>query len=253
MEAIGQRLKEILEEKGVTMYRISKEVGVSKSTLTNYITGRTKPDSIKLAAICDFLGVNKVWLLTGIGERWVSASTVQVVNEVREALAEYRRTEPELTYEAKLASQVLIKNVPLVNQYAYAGYLSGYTNQTYMDELPAVPFIVDHEAQGNYVAFEVRGDSMNDGTEDSYLEGDRLLCREIQRHLWEQSRLHIRKWDFVIVHKDGILIKRIIDHNTQTHELTIHSLNPLYDDRILRMDEIRQIFNVIEIQRTKRR
>lgn len=253
METIGKRLKEVLGNKGITMYRISKEVGVSKSTLANYITDRTKPDSIKLAAICDFLGINKVWLLTGNGEPLVSASTVQLVNEVREAAMGYGRKPPVVEDEAQLTNQVLIKNVPLVNQYAYAGYLSGYTNQTYMDELPAVPFIVDHEAQGNYVAFEVRGDSMNDGTEDSYLEGDRLLCREIQRHLWEQSRLHIRKWDFVIVHKDGILIKRIIDHNTQTHELTIHSLNPLYDDRIIRMDEIRQIFNVVEIQRTKRR
>lgn len=253
METIGKRLKEVLGNKGITMYRISKEVGVSKSTLANYITDRTKPDSIKLAAICDFLGINKVWLLTGNGEPLVSASTVQLVNEVREAAMGYGSKPPVVEDEAQLTNQVLIKNVPLVNQYAYAGYLSGYTNQTYMDELPAVPFIVDHEAQGNYVAFEVRGDSMNDGTEDSYLEGDRLLCREIQRHLWEQSRLHIRKWDFVIVHKDGILIKRIIDHNTQTHELTIHSLNPLYDDRIIRMDEIRQIFNVVEIQRTKRR
>lgn len=253
METIGQRLKKVLEEKDITMYRISKELGLSKSTLTNYITGRTKPDSIKLAAICDFLGINKVWLLTGNGEPLVSPFTVQVVNEVREAAIEYRRADPAPLNEVQLANQVLIKNVPLVNQYAYAGYLSGYTNQSYMDELPAVPFIVDHEAQGNYVAFEVRGDSMNDGTEDSYLEGDRLLCREIQRHLWAQSRLHIRKWDFVIVHKDGILIKRIIDHNTQTHELTIHSLNPLYEDRIIRLDEIRQIFNVIEIQRTKRR
>lgn len=122
-----------------------------------------------------------------------------------------------------------------------------------MATLPTIPFIVDHEAQGNYVAFEVKGDSMNDGTEDSYLEGDRLLCREIQSHLWVTSKLHIRKWDFVIVHQEGILVKRIIDHNVDSHTITIHSLNDMYPDRVIDLAEVKQIFNVIELQRPRRR
>lgn len=146
-----------------------------------------------------------------------------------------------------------IINVPLVNQYAYAGYLSGYSDAEYIESLPTIPFIVDHEAQGHYIAFEVRGDSMNDGTEESYLEGDRLLCREIKRELWADSKLHIRKWDFVIVHKDGILIKRILDHNVEEGTITIHSLNPIYPDRVINLAEVYQIFNVIEFWRPRRR
>ena len=63
--------------------------------------------------------------------------------------------------------------IPLVNQFAYAGYLDGYTDASYMEQLPKIPFIVDKEGHGNYIAFEVKGDSMNNGTEESYLEGDR--------------------------------------------------------------------------------
>ena len=157
------------------------------------------------------------------------------------------------TNEAIPINQNYIINVPLVNQYAQAGYLCSYEDATYMATLPTIPFIVDHEAQGNYVAFEVKGDSMNDGTEDSYLEGDRLLCREIQSHLWVTSKLHIRKWDFVIVHQDGILVKRIIDHNVDSHTITIHSLNDMYPDRVIDLTEVKQIFNVIELQRPRRR
>lgn len=157
------------------------------------------------------------------------------------------------TNEAIPINQNYIINVPLVNQYAQAGYLCGYEDATYMATLPTIPFIVDHEAQGNYVAFEVKGDSMNDGTEDSYLEGDRLLCREIQSHLWVTSKLHIRKWDFVIVHQEGILVKRIIDHNVDSHTITIHSLNDMYPDRAIDLTEVKQIFNVIELQRPRRR
>ena len=138
-------------------------------------------------------------------------------------------------------------------QYAQAGYLCGYADEAYMASLPTIPYIVDHEAQGHYVAFEVKGDSMNDGTEDSILEGDRLLCREIMPHLWSDSKLHIRKWDFVIVHTEGILVKRIIDHNVENHTITIHSLNSIYPDRIINLSEVKQIFNVIELQRPRRR
>jgi len=146
-----------------------------------------------------------------------------------------------------------ILQVPLVNQYAYAGYVSGYADREYMDTLPAIPFIVDQEAHGNYVAFEVRGDSMDDGSDEAYKEGDRLLCREIRQDLWVNSKLHIRKWDFVIVHQEGILIKRIVDHDTMNHTLKIHSLNPEYPDRVVDLREVRKIFNVIEMNRPRRR
>lgn len=155
--------------------------------------------------------------------------------------------------EAIPLNQNYIINVPLVNQYAQAGYLCGYQDAAYMATLPTIPFIIDHEAKGNYVAFEVRGDSMNDGTEESYLEGDRLLCREIYSQYWVDSKLHIKKWDFVIVHEEGILVKRIIDHDVENHTITIHSLNNMYPDRVIDLSEIKQIFNVVELQRPRRR
>ena len=157
------------------------------------------------------------------------------------------------TNEAVPLNQNFIINVPLVNQYAQAGYICGFQDAAYIATLPTIPFIIDHEAKGNYVAFEVRGDSMNDGTEESYLEGDRLLCREIASYLWVESKLHIRKWDFVIVHEDGILVKRIIDHDVENHTITIHSLNDMYPDRVIDLAEVKQIFNVIELQRPRRR
>jgi len=146
-----------------------------------------------------------------------------------------------------------IMNIPLVNQYAYAGYICGYGDREYIEDLPTIPFIVDHEGRGNYIAFEVKGDSMNDGTEESYLEGDRLLCREIDPSLWKTYKLHIRKWDFIIVHEEGILIKRIIDHDVENGFITIHSLNEFYPDKVLDLREVRQIFNVVELQRPRRR
>ena len=160
---------------------------------------------------------------------------------------------PVPKYNEAVPIQQDVVYIPLVNQFAYAGYLDGYSDCTYLEQLPKVPFIVDHEGHGNYIAFEVKGDSMNNGTEESYLEGDRLYCREIQPHLWATSKLHLRKWDFVIVHEDGIVVKRIIDHDVENHTITIHSLNDMYPDRVIDLCDVKQIFNVIESVRPRRR
>ena len=144
-----------------------------------------------------------------------------------------------------------IMYVPLVNKYAYAGYLSGFGDGEYIQSLPTLPMIADREGRGVYMAFEVRGDSMDDGTRHSYEQGDLIICREIARHHWA-NKLHIAKYDFVVVHRtEGILLKKIIHHDTKAGTLTLHSLNTLYDDISVSLDDVAQIFNVIKVEREK--
>ena len=216
----AEEVIKLLRESKLSNYVISKQTHISQSTLGNYKNGKTKPTPANTEILLQFFS---------------SENALAIENEAIPLNQNYRI------------------NVPLVNQYAQAGYICGFQDAAYIATLPTIPFIIDHEAKGNYVAFEVRGDSMNDGTEESYLEGDRLLCREIAPYLWAESKLHIRKWDFVIVHEGGILVKRIIDHNVENHTITIHSLNDMYPDRVIDLAEVKQIFNVIELQRPRRR
>lgn len=231
---LKERMFYLIEREGLNPNQFYTISGLGNGYLNNVGESFRKPTIEKIKK--SFPHWNMDWILYEQGEPIVEVPKRKI--EVLEAIP---------------LNQNHIIEVPLVNQYAYAGYLCGYEDATYIAALPTLPFIVDHEAQGNYVAFEVKGDSMNDGTEDSYLEGDRLLCREIQPHLWVSSKLHIRKWDFVIVHEDGILVKRITDHDVENHTITIHSLNDMYPDRVIDLAEVKQIFNVIELQRPRRR
>ncbi len=234
-----ERFYEVRDALGLTDYKIQTSVeGITKNMLDKLRQGIVTEVSIKILKpfIEAYPQVNVNYILTGSGSMF---------NQEQGAI--------ETKVEAKPIDTEIIIQVPLVNQYAYAGYLSGYQTDTYLDSLPTIPFIADHEMKGNYIAFEVKGDSMNDGTEESYLEGDKLFCREIPQHLWVDSKLHIRKWDFVIVHEEGILVKRIIDHDVQNHTITVHSLNDFYPDKVIDLAEVRQIFNVVEMQRPKRR
>lgn len=233
MEA-WERIQKIMDEEGLNKNSFSKAIGISNNvTITRIINEKRSPSRSTCEKIVSaFPKYNLTWILTGEGNMLTDITSIE---------------------EASPIDEPIILRVPLVSQYAHAGYLAGYADASYMDSLPTIPYIVDHEALGHYVAFEVKGDSMNDGTEDSILEGDRLLCREIQPHLWVSSKLHFRKWDFVIVHTEGILVKRIIDHDVDNHTITIHSLNSMYPDKVINLADVKQIFNVIELQRPRRR
>lgn len=90
---------------------------------------------------------------------------------------------------------------------------------------------------------------MDNGTVESIVAGDVVLCREIKRDLW-RSKLHITKWSFVIVHRElGIVIKKISSHNTSDGIITLRSINPEYEDFNVKLDDCLQIFNVIKIMR----
>ena len=143
--------------------------------------------------------------------------------------------------------------IPLVSQYAYAGYLSGFGDPDYIETLPMVDFIPDREMTGNWVAFEVRGDSMDDGTKHGYEQGEIVICREVEPYLYKDSKLHYNQRDFVIVHEEGILLKRVIDHDVENHTIVIHSLNPIYPDRVLNLSQVRQIFSVVESRIQRKR
>lgn len=232
----GQEIiNKVLEELNLKAPTFAESIGVKYQRIFDLQKGKVKKISSSLAndIISKYGQFNLTWLLTGEGE---------MLN-----------TPNQPSDEASPIDEPIILRVPLVSQYAQAGYLCGYADAAYMATLPTIPYIVDHEAQGHYVAFEVKGDSMNDGTEDAILEGDRLLCREIMPHLWADSKLHIRKWDFVIVHTEGILVKRIIDHDVENHTITIHSLNSMYPNKVINLADVKQIFNVIELQRPRRR
>lgn len=221
------RLRQAIDNKTIngkkaTAYSIGRDTAVSKASVLQYLNG-TQPSIEKVRILAEYLGVSTDWLLNG------DEGNVELT--------------PVLEFV----------DFPLVRQCAYAGYLSGYADEEYVESLPTATFIIDQTIHGKYISFDVKGDSMNDGSADSYQEGDRVLCREVQLNLWAESKLHFTKWDFVIVHKDGVLLKRIINHDVENKTITIHSLNPLYQDKVLSLCDVSQILNVVQQMRPRRR
>ena len=223
------RIKKVIEAEKMSPSAFAKKIGYNQSNLSKVLRGTREVPNNLIKAIVDTLGIDRTWLLTGIGSMYKEGESASVFTPSR------------------------LAGIPLVSQYAYAGYLSGYADQEYIESLPVIDFTPDREMTGNWLAFEVKGDSMDDGSKESYVDGEIVICREVEPDYWRDSRLFINKRDFVIVHEDGILIKRIIEHDVEKHLITIHSLNPMYRDRVINLAEVRQIFSVVESRVQRRR
>lgn len=141
-----------------------------------------------------------------------------------------------------------VKIVPAKGQ---AGYLRGFPDPEYYDDLPTLTIQVNGNHRGAYLAFEVSGNSMTpariEDMPDAILEGWYVIGRELPRHHWEY-KLHTHAHAYwVIVHKtEGILIKNISNHDVENGRITIHSLNPDYEDEELELKDIEQIFSGIK-------
>ncbi|MBB6131797.1 LexA family transcriptional regulator [Mucilaginibacter lappiensis] len=150
-----------------------------------------------------------------------------------------------------LGDGTLRMRVPIIPAKAQAGYLRGFQDPEYYDDLKTLSVEVYKEHRGNYLAFEVDGDSMMT-TDPSLFEymalpGWKAVGREVQRHHWK-FKLHTHKTDtWIIVHNyEGILIKNIVNHDVDAATITIHSLNPKYQDEVLQLNDIAQIFSVVK-------
>lgn len=54
---------QLLQEKGISAYRLSKDTGISTASLTDWKKGRTTPKVDKLQKIADYFGVDLNYLL----------------------------------------------------------------------------------------------------------------------------------------------------------------------------------------------
>lgn len=57
--------EQLLQKFGVTAYKVSKETGITQSTLSDWKRGRSTPKSDNMKKIADFFGVSVDYLMTG--------------------------------------------------------------------------------------------------------------------------------------------------------------------------------------------
>lgn len=71
----------LLQKYGVTSYKLSKEIGITQTTLSNWKSGRSTPNVQNLQKIADYFGVTVDYLMTGVENPESKKSTLTPKDE----------------------------------------------------------------------------------------------------------------------------------------------------------------------------
>lgn len=200
-------------------------LSVSRQTYYNWIKQDSIPEA-KALLIEKKLLENEITSLQAASETIMSYNNTSMKSEVRQV--------PHTDY----------MEVSYLSIEAQAGYMDSLENNQ-IPNLDTMLVPVEFE-KGNYLVVEVSGESMNDGTLRSVCDGDRLLCKDLQKHHW-RNKLHYKQYLFVIVGRDGIVCKQVTGHDVEKGIITCHSWNPQYKDYVIHLDEVYQLLYVKKI------
>ena len=67
MEEIKDRMKKLRRQLDMTQDDFSKKLGLARSSIASYETGRREPTNAIVVSICREFGINEIWLRTGEG------------------------------------------------------------------------------------------------------------------------------------------------------------------------------------------
>jgi transcriptional regulator with XRE-family HTH domain len=126
------------------------------------------------------------------------------------------------------------ENIELVPAKAAAGYLNGYADPTFIQELNKfrLPFL----PSGTYRAFEIKGDSML-----PIQPGSVIISEYVDN--WK----HIKDGHtYIILSKhDGIVFKRVFNQIEDNGTLILRSDNTSYPAYTIKMDEVLEVWKAV--------
>lgn len=225
-------VRKIRESLGYTQEEFGNLIGVSRNTVMNYEKGGTIPKSKR--QILNELITNKHNIVQS------DSNTISVA-EPQEL---YSNKNGNVYYERNDKLYISVKLVPVK---AFGSYLSEYQDSDFYESLEHREFRVDHMGRGNYICFEVEGNSMDGGNINDAPAGAELLCRELGRQHWKDGfRDSIYGW--VIVHNNTVVFKDITDFNPETGDIVCSSRSglPQHPDFTINLNDVRQIWKVIK-------
>ena len=143
-------------------------------------------------------------------------------------------SDTKTNYIAKRRAQKLANgrtDIPFVPIKAAAGYLAGYGDPEFIDELNT--FTLPMLAGGDYRAFEIVGDSMMPTPSGSVIVGERISSMDDVKS----------NQTYIVVSKtDGIVYKRIMKNNKQKNKMTLVSDNPSYQPYTINAEDVIEVW-----------
>ncbi|TMM58874.1 helix-turn-helix transcriptional regulator [Maribacter algarum] len=230
-------LKQLRRKKKINQTDLAHAVGVSLRTIQLYEKKNANIPIKNLTKIANYFEVSIAELYS------------HEVNEEQDIYKLSSATSDSTLTVKKIDAKKWIVNAPLVTVKKLRDYCHETENREFLKSLPSLSFVVENIESGTYVAFEIMGNSMENGTADSIPSGAIVLAKEILQEDLEM-RGKVKNPKAIIIFGENILCKEIINYDEKSKQITCHSLNtsPEYADFEIPVSEIKQLFEVIKKQ-----
>jgi transcriptional regulator with XRE-family HTH domain len=210
MSTAGKNLKYLRKLRGWTQEEFAAKLHIKRSLLGAYEEERAEP---------------RIEVLESVGEIFKLTLDELLLTELGESKGNYlakRRAQ-------KLASGS--SEITFVPVKAAAGYLAGYSDPEYIDELNT--FTLPMLAPGTYRAFEIVGDSMLPTPSGSIIIGE--MTGNIEDVKSNQTYI-------IISRNEGIVYKRVMKTGKARGKLTLVSDNTAYQPYTVNASDILEIW-----------
>ena len=196
MSFAGKNLKYLRKLRGWTQEDFAARIKIKRSLLGAYEEERAEPRLEVLELVSEIFKVSLDELF------------LKDLGETKGSYIAKRRAQ-------KLAAEPMV--IQFVPVKAAAGYLAGFADPEFIDELNT--FTLPMLAPGQYRAFEIIGDSMLPTPSGSVIVGEKVDDLEGLKN----SNTYI-----VVSRQEGIVYKRVMKNPKSKQKLTLVSDNPIY-------------------------
>lgn len=211
MSVAGLNLKYLRKLRGWTQEEFANKVGIKRSLVGAYEEERADPRIDVLEIVGDIfkLSLDDLLLkdLSNTGGSYLSK----------------RRQQKMMSADRNVIHFVPVK--------AAAGYLAGYADTEFIDELNT--FTLPMLSGGNYRAFEIIGDSMLPTPSGSIIVGEKVESMDDVKN----NMAYI-----VVSRNEGIVYKRIVRNNKVKNKITLVSDNPQFQPYQVNTDDVVELW-----------
>lgn len=204
MSKISSNLKFLRKGRGLTQQQMADALGIKRASIGAYEEDRAEPKYELLKKIADYFSLTMDELANeDIDEKWKPKP---------------KSTASNLRILSITVDQDDRENIEFVPVKASAGYLNGYADPEYVQELPrfSLPFF----NQGTYRAFEIKGDSML-----PLPSGSIIIAEYVENwHDIKSGETYI-----IVSQSEGIVYKRIGQRFKEDRGLKLVSDNKTYE------------------------
>ncbi|HEX8356576.1 MAG TPA: LexA family transcriptional regulator [Segetibacter sp.] len=211
MSQAGKNLKYLRKLRGWTQEEFAGKLKIKRSLVGAYEEERAEPKLEVLEIISSIFKITLDDLL------------LKDVSSAKGSTYLDKRRQLKLTETTNQIQFVPVK--------AAAGYLAGYADPDFIDELNT--FTLPMLSGGNYRAFEIIGDSMLPTQSGSVIVGEKLEDIENVK----TSNTYI-----VVSRSEGIVYKRLLKNNRSKNKVTLVSDNPVYEPYQVNTEDIAEIW-----------